>query len=236
MYINFEQLVSSGLDPTDLAYLLAIRQKEDIITIPKERLDEYEKKGLIEFLKTGVPRLSQKGTSYLTVIETPNVNEDITETLDEMIRIYEESGKDIGLSRKEALSRLTWFMGNTNYKKSVIVDATKSHISSSGEYTYSLCNFIWKPPSVAYSVHMNLKNSKLFDIIASKYGFNTDIYFKDNQDSETRWLFAVARLPNPPAKANPDILFTGTAKGDKERLLNIKTYLSNKLSTWKGKK
>lgn len=48
------------------------------------------------------------------------------------------------------------------------------------------------------------------------------------------WLFAVSKLPTPPAKGNPDYLFTGSSETDKERLKNIKTYLFNKIrKQWK---
>jgi len=235
MYINFEQFVSSGLSPDDLINLLAIRQKEDVIiqSISEDDLSKYNELGFIEQLKNGSMRLTNKGTSFISLIETPRLTDEILETLNEMVLVYEGNGKEMGVSRLEAQNRLSWFMCNTNFKKSLIIDITKSYIQDSGEYTLSLCNFIWKPPSTAFSVHMNLKDSKLFDIISKKYGFNTDVYFKDSQNALMKWLFAVSRLPNPPAKSNEDCWFTGNSKQDKERLIGIKTCLLKKLREWK---
>lgn len=236
MYINFRELTSCGMSPTDLAYLLAIRQKDDFIiqVIPEDYFARYTELGLIETLKSGVTRLTSKGTSFINYIETPGLTDEILDTLKEMIDMYESYAKDIGVSRKEAESRLCWFMGNTSFKKETILPITKKYLDDSGDYTMSLCNFIWKPPSQAFSVHMNLKNSKLFDLIAERYGLSTEPYIEAKKSKEIDWLFAVSRLPNPPAKGNPDYLFTGNSETDKDRLKNIKTYLLNKLrKTWK---
>ena len=130
MYINIEQLAKSGLTPYDLINLVAIRQKDDVYmrSIPQDIIINYMSMGLIETLKSGVVRLTNKGTSFLEVIETPGINEDISETFKELIDLYESRGKDIGISRKEAQARLVWFMGNTNFKKKLIVDITKEYL------------------------------------------------------------------------------------------------------------
>ena len=168
MYINFRQLAASDMTPNDLANLLAIRQKDSVMieAMPEEDAGRYIELGLVEKLKSGVMRLTNKGTSFVNYIETPEMTDEVLETLKIMIGMYESYSKDIGVSRKEAESRLCWFMGNTSFKKEVILQVTESYIAESGDYTMSLCNFIWKPPSQAFSVHMNLKNSKLFDLIA----------------------------------------------------------------------
>lgn len=235
MYINFEKLLSSGLDPSDLAFLLAIRQKESIVmdSIPKECIDRYITDNFIEIMKSGSMRLTQKGSSFITVIETPVITEVVNDTLKEMMTLYKVNEKEIGVSNLEAQDRLAWFIGNTNFKKETIVNMTRKYIEDSGDYTMSLCNFIWKPASVAFSVHKSLKNSKLFDMISNEYGFNTDLFFKERKNREEEWLFAVSRLPNPPVKANSDYLFTMDVKKEKERLNNIKTYLFNMIKKWK---
>ena len=231
MYINFPLLLSSGYTVNDIAYLLAIRQKEDMVTssMPEEDIQRYINAGYVNKLKNGGLKLTQKGAAFLNVVETPRLTLEVSEILKEMVVYYESFGKDIGVSMKEAEERLSWFMGNTNFKKSLILESTKNYLESNSEYTLSLCNFIWKPPSQAFSVHMNLKNSKLFDLIVRKYGLNTDMYFKDNQNREAEWLFAVSRLPNPPAKGNLDCFFTNDYKKEKERLLDIKKILFNRL-------
>lgn len=236
MYINFRQLAASDMTPNDLANLLAIRQKDTVMieAMLEKDAGRYIELGLVEKLKSGVMRLTNKGTSFVNYIETPEMTDEVLETLKIMIGMYESYSKDIGVSRKEAESRLCWFMGNTSFKKEVILQVTESYIAESGDYTMSLCNFIWKPSSQAFSVHMNLKNSKLFDLIAEKFKIATEPYLEPKKNKEMDWLFAVSKLPTPPAKGNPDYLFTGSAETDKERLKNIKTYLFNKIrKQWK---
>lgn len=231
MYINFQQLAAFGLSIQELAILIAIRQKDEIIVQAADTsiIEKLLSMGLIEELKNKTFRFTGKGTRFVSIIETPCITQEAEETLKELVDIYDRNGKDIGVSLKEAESRIIWFMGNTNFKKSVITSITEEYVYSSGDFTMSLCNFIWKPPSQAFSTHMNLKNSKLFDLIARRYNFNSDIYFDTRKNREMDWLFGVARLPMPPMNASRDYLFTESAKTEKSRIKNIKTYLSNRL-------
>lgn len=231
MYINLEQLALSGLRPYDLVNLVAIRQKDDfyVKSIPEEDLNLYLAVGYTDMLKNGSYKLTKKGIGLLVAIESPGLTDEILETEKAAIEMYEKEGKEIGVSVKEVESRLVWFMGNTAFKKNVVLGGIAEYLAASDKYTLSLCNLIWKPPSVAFSVHKNLKDSKLFDIIARKFNFDPGVYFNEDKNKELEWLFAVSRLPNPPAKSNPDVLFTFDVKKEKERLLNIKTYLSNYL-------
>ena len=61
----------------------------------------------------------------MNYIETPEMTDEVLETLKIMIGMYESYSKDIGVSRKEAESRLCWFMGNTSFKK-------RGHTSGNG--------------------------------------------------------------------------------------------------------
>ena len=40
-----------------------------------------------------------------------------------------------------------------------------------------------------FSVHMNLKNSKLFDLIAEKFKIATEPYLESKKNKEMDWLF-----------------------------------------------
>lgn len=236
MYINFEKFTESGMSPTELLWLIALKQKDDLIiqSIPEEGIKLFEEKGFIEKLKNGSYKISKKGASYLEVIETPAITDEISRVLGVLIDLYSSYGKDIGVSRKEAQKRLCWFMSNTNFRSSVVISAVEEYLQNNPDYTLSLCNLIWKPASQAFSVHMTLNTSKLFDLIAGKFGFNTAPYFKENQNKNLEWLFAVSRLPNPPANPDPAMLFTFNSKNDKKRITEIKKYLLNIISNkWK---
>ena len=73
MYINFALLLSSGYTVNDIAYLLAIRQKEDMVvsSIPEEDTQRYIDAGYVNKLKNGGLKLTQKGAAFLNVVETP---------------------------------------------------------------------------------------------------------------------------------------------------------------------
>lgn len=229
MYINFEMLLRSGLKFEDLAMLCAIHQKDKAIM---ENMDDdtymkLEELRYVEKNAAGRITVTKLGKAAIEAIETPGITDESEETLKGLIELYEENGKDIGISSKEAQSRLIWFMANTNFKKDVIINVTRDYIADAGQYVMSLCNLIWKPPSIAFSVHKNLKDSKLFDLVSKRYRFGTELFFKVNRSREDEWLMAVSRLPDPPSK--PDVLFTMDKKKEKERLKELKTVLFNKI-------
>ena len=91
MYINFRQLAASDMTPNDLANLLAIRQKDSVMieAMPEEDAGRYIELGLVEKLKSGVMRLTNKGTSFVNYIETPEMTDEVLETLKIMIGMYE---------------------------------------------------------------------------------------------------------------------------------------------------
>lgn len=231
MYVNLEQLALSGLSADDFLNLIAIRQGDDfyVQTIGVDDIVRYVGDGFIEAKKNGKPVLTPKGKGLMEAIETPGITEEISETLKILVDIYERKQKDIGKSLKEAERRLIWFMGNTRFKKKLIIEAVEAYVEESGDYTLSLCNLLWKPPSIAFSVHMNLRDSKLFDIIARKYNFNMDEYFKEKKGKEMEWLIAVSKLPDPPARGGEECFFTYSPAKDKERLLEIKRLFFRKL-------
>lgn len=236
MYVNFEKLAESGMSPSELLWLIAIKQKDDLIieSIPEDGISKFDERGFIKRLKNGSVRISNKGASYLEVIETSGITDEISRVLERLIELYASYGKDIGVSRKEAQNRLIWFMSNTNFRGDVIVGTVERYLEENPDYTLSLCNLIWKPASQAFSVHMTLNTSKLFDMISEKYGFNTTPFFSENKNKVMEWLFAVSRLPSPPVNPDPAILFTMNSKKDKERITEIKKYLLNMIKkNWK---
>ena len=105
MYINFEKFTESGMSPAELLWLIALKQRDDLIiqSIPEEGMKLFEEKGFVEKLKNGSCRISKKGASYLEVIETPEITDEISRVLGVLIDLYSTYGKDIGVSRKEAL-------------------------------------------------------------------------------------------------------------------------------------
>lgn len=228
MFINFEMLLRSELTPFELAMLCAVRQREKSVieNMDRETFEKLEGKGYIEKNLAGRVSITKLGNAAIEAIETPGITEESEMVLKKAIELYESNGKNIGVSRKEAQERMIWFIANTNFKSGVILEAIKDYIAGSGEYTKSLCNLIWNPPSV-FAAHKNLKDSKLFDLISSKFSFNTELFFSVKRKREDEWLMAVSKLPIPPA--NPDMLFTMDKNKEKERLKDLKMLLFNKM-------
>ena len=67
MYINFRQLAASDMTPNDRANLRDIRQKDSVMieAMTEEDAGRYIELGLVEKLKSGVMRLTNKGTSFV---------------------------------------------------------------------------------------------------------------------------------------------------------------------------
>lgn len=228
MYINFEQMMTSGLTMSDVGYLLMIRQKEEMASsIPQERLDSYRASGYIEPQKNGKWKITPRGGSLLTLIETPGLTPDVEEIRDRIIGVYNDAGKDTG-AIKEVERRLIWFVANTNFKEEPIVRAVISHLDLKREYAMRLDNLIWKPSNV-YSVRMSLSESILFDTIIRMYGMTSDLYLREGKNKELAWLFAVSRLPDPPRRMSSEYSITGDAKTDSERISEIKKELCGRL-------
>lgn len=228
MYINFEQMMTSGLTMSDVGYLLMIRQKEEMAnTIPKEKIDSYKASGYIELQKNGKWKITPRGGSLLMLIETPGLTPEVEGIRDRIVGVYNDMGKDTG-AVKEVEKRLVWFVANTNFKEEPIVRAVISHIDLKREYTMRLDNLIWKPSNV-YSIHMSLSESTLFDTIIKIYGMTSDLYLRENKNKELAWLFAVSRLPDPPKKMDKEYTITGDVKMDIERISDIKKELGRRL-------
>lgn len=228
MYINFEQMMTSGLTMSDVGYLLMIRQKEEMASvIPKEKIDSYKASGYIELQKNGKWKITPRGGSLLMLIETPGLTPEVEGIRDRIVGVYNDMGKDTG-AIKEVEKRLVWFVANTNFKEGPIVGAVISHIDLKREYTMRLDNLIWKPSNV-YSVHMSLSESTLFDTIIKMYGMTSDLYLRENKNKELAWLFAISRLPDPPKKMDKEYAITGDVKMDIERISDIKKELGRRL-------
>lgn len=231
MYVNFEEMRKFGLHSEDLLIIIAAKQRDQLIlnAAPEDRLEFLKGNKYIEKKPTGKWEITDTGKRLLAHLETPNVNEEAIKTLDRMVAVYNKYGKKISETRKELEARISWFMAETGFKPDLIISKTDDYVFNSGDYTMSLGNFIWKPQSVAFSTQYRLRDSRLFDMIMNQLGFDPLPYLSPTRKKVMDWLMAVSRLPEPPVKANADILFTGSAKEDKERLRAIKQYFSNAL-------
>ncbi len=210
MYINYQLLYEKGLSDDDFHLLQKIFQK---FPIGDADVQKFEEMGLVTYLKTGEIRISKKGNAFLSDLQILNYNDDIKEIIEKTIEMYTNHDKPIG-NKLEIKNRVTWFVSQTNFSNRVILESVNDYLNNN-DYILRLDNLFWKPQS-HLSVHKNLKDSKIFDLIAHKYKLNQD-YFLETKNKEIRWLAAVSRLEVPKGS----IYFIGY-KEDKIRIEKFK--------------
>lgn len=226
MYISFD-LITQKMDLYAFMVLQAIKQKDSFYDAWDNELKDLQESGYIEKCKNGSYKLTSKGSSFLTSVTEGEVPSGIKELAEELIAMYNARGKSVG-RKMEVESRLSWFVDASMFNDNTIKDAVAGYLAVSGEYTSSLENLIWKPQSLM-SVHKHLKDSKLFDLIASKYGVTSLKSEETSKSKEMKWLMAVSKLPAPPKTASPGCTFTGDAAQDAEAIKRIKIQLYKKL-------
>lgn len=223
MYINFELLYSKGFTDADLILLQKIKQKE---MLPENSdITKFKNNDLIAFLKEGELRISKKGNILLEDLQIPYYTDDVKEVVERSIEMYTNYSKPIG-NKSDVKSRASWFMAETGFSVEVIIAEIENYLSTTSiEFIAKLDNLFWRQPSV-YSTHKSIKDSKLYDIISTKYKLNTD-YFLETKNKELKWLSAVASLE----PAQKSIYFT-TLDGDKKRIAEFRDHLNKLITKW----
>ena len=229
MYINFKLMYEKGILMTELTTLLAINQREAYLfqSIPFEYFEEQD---LITYVKGSGPkeervRLSANGKALLDALTTKDMSEELLNTVHELIEIYEHYGKETG-NTLEIRDRLNWFVNATGFSLSVIKNMVEEYLSNKSDYIMRLDNLIWKPQSSAFSVHYNLSDSKLFDMIMRKYKLPINFFLKpsDKRKAKDTWLFDIMKL-KVPRNLPEEFYWTGSEKTDKEALTRLKKLL-----------
>ena len=229
MYINFKLMYEKGILMTELTTLLAINQREAYLfqSIPFEYFEEQD---LITDVKcSGTKeervRLSANGKALLDALTTKDMSEELLNTVHELIEIYEHYGKETG-NTLEIRDRLNWFVNATGFSLSVIKNMVEEYLSNKSDYIMRLDNLIWKPQSSAFSIHYNLSDSKLFDMIMKKYKLPINFFLKpsDKRKAKDTWLFDIMKL-KVPRNLPEEFYWTGSEKTDKEALTRLKKLL-----------
>ena len=234
MYINFKQLYRSEISESEFMLLLKISQK-DLELISEDDNDEIEKFleiGLVELVKQGKTifdrlRISKKGKQFIRNIELPNYTDEIQKLEEELVQLYQANNKEVGL-RAEVKSRLTWFCKESSFRPSVIKKYVDLYLSETESlYIKNLSNLIWSPPSKMFSVHFNLKDSKLFDIICNDLRLQQSVYL-DKRDKELEYLFHFGSVM-PPKGMSSDFYFTNSYEGDYKHSLKLAQKLTARI-------
>lgn len=221
MYINFNLLYQKGFSDDDFVLLQKIKQKE---ILPRNaNIQKFEELELVEYLKIGEIRISKKGNAFLNDLEIVNYNDDIKEIVEKSIELYDNYKKPVG-NKNDVKIRFAWFVGETGFSKEVILKEIEDYLLVTDmKFIAKLDNLIWRQPNV-FSAHMSKKDSKLFDIIATKYKLNID-YFLETKNTEMDWLFKISQLHVP-----KNSVYFVDYKTDKIRLKVIKEHYRNIIS------
>lgn len=234
MYINFEQLYKCDISETEFMLLLKISQKNTELLKEEDTqtIEKFIELQLVELIKQGKTffeklRISKKGKQFIRNIEAPKYSDEIQHLEQELVNMYEDHGKDIGL-RADVKSRLTWFICETGFRPNIIKKYVDLYLNEADPmYVKNLSNLIWTPQSKAFSVTFSLKDSKLFDIICHNMRLQQAV-FLDKRDKELDYLFKYGSM-TPPKGLRPELYYTGSYEGDYLHATNLGIELTNRI-------
>ena len=231
MYINYELMFKKGISLEELNTLIQINQKEGKLLEGKD-FSRFEELNLVTYVKPvkdiyNSVRLSKNGKTFLDALTTKGFTEEVGNLLKKLTELYELSNKDTG-NLLEVRKRLIWFIEETGFSEKVIYNAVDTYLTDNSEYTMNLDNLLWRAPSKAFSVHYNLKDSRLFDIISKQFRLPITFFVKDSITVEETWLRAISHL-NIPKKLDNSLYFTGSYKTELEFQQMLKVKLAEKM-------
>lgn len=223
-YINYRKLYSNGLNNTDYHLMQCLFQKE-----PECVLGAYPPSSFVKLADMGFidykNKLTKRGRKYLIDVSEAGYDDSIGELTNELVELYESVRKPTGTSLN-VQDNLVWFISVTGFSNKAVAGSVSDYLAESGQYTKRLDNLIWTPASKAFSVHKNLKDSPLFELMCRKYNLNKEFYM-ERRDKQTEWLFDLSRLKVP--KRGDGLWFTDS-KGDEAHINSAKRRLSQIIS------
>lgn len=173
-FVNIRYLHSKGMTIKRWLILQLIMQKdaEELRSLLKDDpkfFNWFEENKYIKFVKSPkdrfkAVRVDKKGKELLKRASIKDNSEEFEELCDSLIHEYEAMGKPTG-TRLNVLDSIIWFCSVTPYTVDEVQEAVITYLSESDEYTKKLDNLFWTPPSKAFSVHRNLKDSLLYDLM-----------------------------------------------------------------------
>ena len=233
MYINYEYLYQIGLTDTDYHTLQIALQKEGTLLLGREEsIRKLLGKDYLRYTK-GKPvpenlRLSKKGSALMKQLNERGFREDISILCEELQELYTALGKPVG-TLLETRSRMNWFVQETGFALPLVDKMVKDYVQDANRsYFMRLDNLIWKPQSVAFSVHKNLKDSKLYDMLCTRYNVPQTFHTQKNKNTVLTYLLNVCKLKLP-ARGEKEIFFTGNYKTDLQHWKNMRTLLAKQI-------
>lgn len=174
-YINLDFLHKKGLTIKRWLVLQLIHQKDSeairgLLQDEPKHLDWFEENKYIKFVKTPKDkfksvRTDKKAKDLLQKCAIVNNSQEAEDLCDAIIEEYTVMGKPTG-NRLNVLDCIIWFLTVTPYTTDEILESVVNYLHENSEYTKKLDNLFWTPPSKAFSVHKNLKDSTLYDLMS----------------------------------------------------------------------
>lgn len=188
MYLNFKELHKLEWTPTQLMFVLAVKQKEEeysTLYYDEEFAEEMISKRVFKRLKKGELRIDTQGNKVLKKLSSSGEISPETEVLvDWLLKIY-KANKGGVKNKKETQRRCEWFSEQTGFTGNKLAILLKCFVQDvynpeSGLSVYEakkqnprlqlsvlVDNIFWTPPN-NFARHYNLDNSPLW------------IYFEEN--------------------------------------------------------
>ena len=184
MYINFKVLQDLLLQPEDVVFLTAIKQKETdylVETYWKESLERLEGRSFIESIKTSKKgehhyarlRLSKAGRKLMEALETPPVEEEDKTVFEWLKKHYLKMGKEVGNGAKTQ-RHIRDFRIKSGICKNNLLKLCLAFLQDEDNMTYNnILEYAFYKAPTAFETRFNLEESRLH-----KYYLKREPYFK----------------------------------------------------------
>ena len=195
MYVNFDLLISKGLDKSSFLLLQACSQNktEDLGGIIENNWEWLELKrletlGLIEYIKgtknqsiQSKARISTKGRDMLDELETPLVTENDLKVFDWLEKVYKGLGKEVG-NRKKTKMYIALFRVHSQIDKNKLAVLINSFLKDDNQLEYSIrLEYLFFKPANMFQVRFDIEQSRLYQYYL-KHQETFDIAFKQYED------------------------------------------------------
>ena len=171
MYINLSVLGKSGLEYSDLVFLVAINQTETEWLIENFKDSDYERferlsiikhikqKSKKEHLYTSL-RLSDLGKNLLSEIEEAPIEEEDKTVFEWLKNYYLKAGKEIGNGAKTQ-RHIRDFRIKSGIQKNNLIKLVLDFLAENEERSKKL-QYIWYYPKTAFATRFDLEESWLW--------------------------------------------------------------------------
>lgn len=184
-YINFKQLLSKDISPTEYVLLHALAQRDSeflIVNLTDDCFKRLEALSLLTNVKTKKKeehpyislRLSEKGKQLLSDLEESEILEEDSLVYDWLSNFYKNAGKEIG-NRKKTLSHIKDFRIKSQICKNNLIKLCVDFLKDNEEKSNKL-QFIFYYPKTVFATRFDLEESWLYSHYLKKEDYFKSIF------------------------------------------------------------